>query len=197
MMNGRLSHTEAQRYLAAIVAAEIVRLEALRYEEPLDQGPEEWLERVADERIKRAAFELIAARGTAAILLPEDAERLSLEGLRLEDLDRISTEIETLKDWLSGSEAQETVAQSAARTIGRGPQDAREEQMMQRLHLSGQVGALAIMDRIKATMPMHGLTVVPAVQSGDALAIAANANARRCYLPPHRFCERSITSTRI
>ncbi len=184
MMNGRLSHTEAQRYLAAIVAAEIVRLEALRYEEPLNQGPEEWLERVADERIKRAAFELVAARGTAAILLPEDAERLSLEGLRPEDLGRISTELETLKGWISAPEARETVAQSAARTIGRGPRNAREQQMMQCLHLSGQAEALAMMDRIKATAPMHGLTVVPAVQSGNAFAIAATASAGGCYRPP-------------
>ncbi|WP_205793288.1 hypothetical protein [Pontivivens nitratireducens] len=99
----------------------------------LDQCPKEWLERMADERVKRAAFELVAARGTASILLPEDAERLSLEGLRLEDLGRISTEVETLKGWLSASEARETVAQSAGRTLGRGPQDAREEQLMQRV----------------------------------------------------------------
>ena len=151
MMNGRLSHTEAQRYLAAIVAGKIVRPDTLRYEEPVNQGPTEWLERAADERIKRAAFELVAARGAATILPPEDAERLPQEGLR---------------GWLSAPETQEALAQSAVRTIGRGPQASPEEQMMQLLHLSEQAGALAIIDRIKAIMPIHGLMVVPAVQSG-------------------------------
>jgi hypothetical protein len=43
VMNGHLSHTEAQRFLAAIVTAEISRIHAERYAEPLDQSPTDWI----------------------------------------------------------------------------------------------------------------------------------------------------------
>ncbi|WP_316014365.1 hypothetical protein [Roseobacter sp. HKCCA0434] len=78
--NGRLSHTEAQRFLSAIVAEEIARLEAERYEKPLDRSASEWLDRVSTERARRAAAEIASARGTAAALLADDEARLRAEG---------------------------------------------------------------------------------------------------------------------
>ena len=164
VMNGQLSHIEAQRFLSAIVDAETARLRAERYAEPLDMGPDEWLGRAMSERVRKAAAEIVSARGTAAVLLSEDEERLAGQGLGPAEIAEVPTAIAELVGWIGDPGAADEVAQIGERTLGRRPQDPRETRTLQCLHLSAQAKALGQMDRIKATEPLvvDGIAAVPA-----------------------------------
>ena len=174
VMNGQLSHIEAQRFLSAIVAAETARLRAERYDEPLDMGPDEWLGRAMSERVRKAAAEIVSARGTAAVLLTEDEERLAGQGLGAAEIAEVPKAIAELVGWIVDPGSADEVALFGERTLGRRPQDARETRILQCLHLSGQARALGQMDRIKATEPL----VV------DAAAVTASAAKPIVHLAP-------------
>jgi hypothetical protein len=151
-MNGRLSHTEAQRFLSAIVAEEIVRLEAERYEEPLDQSAAEWLDRVSTERARRAAAEIVSARGTSAILLTEDEARLSTEGFSAAEIAGVSEFLGPMRERLSCRDADDEISRAAEGILGRGPTDARQSRLLRQLNLPAQARALEKMDRVKAAL---------------------------------------------
>ncbi|WP_144430661.1 site-specific integrase [Jannaschia donghaensis] len=153
-MNGHLSHTEAQRFLAAIVTAEISRIRAERYAEPLDQSPSDWIARASSERVRRAAMEIVSARGTAAILLAHDERRLWEEGYDPEEIAAVGQELGRLVDWIACPKQRAEVERATLQTIGRHPSDDRETRLLQCLHLSGQAEALSTMDRVRATGPM-------------------------------------------
>ncbi|MCK0167275.1 site-specific integrase [Jannaschia sp. S6380] len=153
-MNGQLSRIEAQRFLSANVATETARLRAERYAEPLDMGPDEWLGRAMSERVRKAAAEIVSARGTAAVLLSEDEERLAGQGLGPAEIAEVPKAIAELVDWINDPAAADEVAQFGERMLGRRSRDARETRTLQCLHLSGQAKALGQMDRIKATEPL-------------------------------------------
>jgi integrase len=190
-MHGQLSHIEAQRFLSAIVAAETARIRAERHAEPIDQTPGDWLARASSERVRKAAAEIVSARGTAAILLPEDERRLAAEGLGSAEIAQVPAALTRLVDWLVDPNSQDDVARTALTALGRAPRDGRETRMFQYLHLSAQARALGRMDRIKATGPLIADEAVldPAVVSeasfeppasiGGGVAVQATACGSR------------------
>ena len=141
VMNGQLSHIEAQRFLSAIVAAETARLRAERYAEPLDMGPDEWLGRAMSARVRKAAAEIVAARGTAAVVLAEDEARLAEERLGPEEIAQVKVELGPMKEWLKGEDAAAATEVTAETILGRAPADARETRLLQQLTLSAQARA--------------------------------------------------------
>ena len=156
VMHGQLSHIEAQRFLSAIVAAEIAQIRAERHVEPIDLTPGDWLARASSERVRKAAAEIVSARGTAAILLPEDERRLAEEGLGPAEIAQVPAALTRFVDWITDPNSQDDVARTALSTLGRAPRDERETRVFQYLHLSAQACALGRMDRIKATGPLIG-----------------------------------------
>ncbi|MEM7488398.1 MAG: hypothetical protein AAF390_04655 [Pseudomonadota bacterium] len=170
-MNGQLSHTEAQRFLAAIVATETDRIRAERYAEPLDQTPAEWLGRAMSERVREAAAEIVSARGTAAMLLPEDEHRLTEAGLGPTEIAQVPSALRELVGWVADPTAKDEVVQLSEIALGRAPRDARETRTLQCLRLSGQAVALDRMDRIKATGPLVRRCCTKRLMDGPPLSL--------------------------
>ena len=177
-MNGHLSHTKARRFLAAIVTAEISRIQSERYAEPLDQSPSDWIARASSERVRRAAMEIASARGTAAILLSQDETRLGEEGYDPDEIAAVGQELGRLVDWIACPNQRAEVQNSALKTIGRPPSDDLETRLLQCLHLSGQAEALSAMDRIRATGPL----IRPRVEVQDDKGGTPRPERKACSL---------------
>ena len=101
MKSQQITQAEVQRFLSDLVVQELEKIEEDRYYEPDARSPEEWRQRYLKERGRAVAARLVAARGVAADLFPEDILDLETDGFSAQDINFVRTEIASLRTEIS------------------------------------------------------------------------------------------------
>ncbi len=97
MKSQRITQAEAQRFLSDLVVRELEKIEEERYYEPDASSPEDWRQRYLDERGRAVAARLVAARGVAADLFPDDIAELEKDGFSSCDIDHVRAQVAITK----------------------------------------------------------------------------------------------------
>ncbi|MCK8465181.1 hypothetical protein MUY35_15080 [Aliiroseovarius sp. S1339] len=157
MKSKRITKTEAQRFLSDLVAQKLEQIEEERYYEPDAPTPEEWWQRYLAQRSRAVASRLVAARGCAAELLPEDNAELGKGGYSEQDLSCIHKEIAALKTEIATPEYEASSRAMAEADLGRPDCDAPALRAVRSLRLVAQAEALERFDRRKVASPYPNL----------------------------------------
>jgi integrase len=97
MKSQRITQAEAQRFLSDLVAQQLEQIEEERYYEPDAPSPEDWRQRYLDERGRAVAARLVATRGIAADLFPDDIYELEKDGFSSRDIDHVRAQVAASK----------------------------------------------------------------------------------------------------
>jgi len=146
----RITQAEAQRFLSDLVVQQLEKIEEERYYEPDAPSPEDWRQRYLDERGRAVAARLVAARGVAADLFPEDVADLENDGLSTGDIDHVRDEIASLKAEIASAAYNDESRKMADSTLGRANCDAFALRKLSSLRLLAEAEALERSDRRKA-----------------------------------------------
>ncbi len=149
MKSQRITQAEAQRFLSDLVVQELEKIEEERYYEPDAPSPEDWRQRHLNERGRSVAARLVAARGAAADLFPEDIMDLEKDGLSTQGIDFVRTEIASLKAEVSSQSYKDESRTMAATALGRPECDAFALRKVGALRLLAEAEALEQSDRLK------------------------------------------------
>ncbi|MEP6020409.1 MAG: tyrosine-type recombinase/integrase [Paracoccaceae bacterium] len=149
MKSQRITKAEAQRFLSDLVVQELEKIEEERYYEPDAPSPEDWRQRHLNERGRAVAARLVAARGGAAGLFPEDVLDLEKDGFSAQGIDFVRTEIASLRTEISSQSYQDESRTMAATALGRPECDAFALRKVGALRLLAEAEALEQSDRLK------------------------------------------------
>ncbi|WP_162164329.1 site-specific integrase [Roseivivax isoporae] len=151
----RISHAEAQRFLAAEVAQALTRIDEERYYEPEASSPEEWRTRYFDEKCRSVALRIVAARGSGACLIDEDRRDLMLDGFTEGHLLTICKEIESLRAELRSPDFLRGVKDAAETVIGRDDLSQPDVRASIALRLRARAMAIEASDRRASVGPFR------------------------------------------
>ncbi|WP_089903431.1 hypothetical protein [Loktanella fryxellensis] len=143
----RISHAEAQRFLAAEVALALTRIDEERYFEPEATSPEEWRTRYFAEKCRSVALRIVAARGAGACLIEEDRRDLVQHGYTEGHLLTICQEIDILRAELGSPDFLRGVKDAAETVIGRNDLSQPDVRATVALRLRAQAMAIEASDR--------------------------------------------------
>ncbi|WP_289041903.1 hypothetical protein [uncultured Aliiroseovarius sp.] len=153
MKSKLITKTEAQRFLSGLVVQKLEQIEEERYYEPDAPTPEKWRQRYLEERSRAVASRLVAARGRAAELLPEDIAELGKSGFSEQDLPCVRKEVAALKAEIGTPEYEASSRAMAEADLGRPDCDALALRAVASLRLVAQAEALERFDRQKVASP--------------------------------------------
>lgn len=95
---------DVRAYLEAVVAEELKRIESERWDESPAVSPAEWRMRWMTDRAEACALRLLAQRGHAADLMPEDMDVLREQGFRPAEMSLVLELLFALKERFWGAE---------------------------------------------------------------------------------------------
>ncbi|SFG05024.1 hypothetical protein SAMN04488020_1013 [Palleronia marisminoris] len=86
MKTQTITKDDVRAYLEAVVAEELQRIVGERWDESSAVSPAEWRRRWMTDRAEACALRLLAQRGQAADLMPEDMDVLREQGFRPDEM---------------------------------------------------------------------------------------------------------------
>ncbi|WP_375261356.1 DUF6538 domain-containing protein [Palleronia sp.] len=104
MKTQTITKDDVRAYLEAVVAEELQRIEGERWDESPAVSPAEWRRRWMTDRAEACALRLLAQRGQAADLMPEDMDLLRERGFRPDEMSLVLEQLFALKERFWGTE---------------------------------------------------------------------------------------------
>ncbi|QLL42055.1 site-specific integrase [Sulfitobacter pontiacus] len=150
MKSQRITQAEAQRFLSDLVVQQLEKIEEERYYEPDAPSPKDWRQRYLNERARAVAARLVAARGGAADLFPEDVADLKKEGFSERDIDNVRNEVAVLKAEITTQTYKDESQTMAETALGRPDCDTFALRKVGMLRLLAEAEALERSDRRSA-----------------------------------------------
>jgi len=147
MKSKRITQAEAQRFLSDLVVQQLEKIEEERYYEPDAPSPEDWRQRYLNERGRAVAARLVASRGGAADLFPEDVADLEKDGFSGRDIDNVRNEVAVLKAEIALQAYKDESRTMAETALGRPDCDTFALRKVGALRLLAEAEALERSDR--------------------------------------------------